>query len=115
MAMGYIWPIFMERRLSLHIRALVPIHYLNTTAGFERWRLWWMHHVRIGTARDVEARRGAFYLTARQRVADAGAMTLERPMQSRTAFPPGAWNGDGASASRFLKLFIERGMYPALL
>ena len=28
---------------------------------------------------------------------------------SGTALPPGPWNGDGASASRFLKLFIERG------
>ena len=54
--------------------------------------------------------------TARQRVADAAAMTLGASQAiSRTALPPGAWNGDSASASRFLKLFIERGMYPALL
>ena len=67
-----------------------------------------MHHVRIGTARDVEARRGAFYLTARQRVADAGAMTLGASNAiSSTALPPRTWNGDGAYVSRFLKLFIE--------
>jgi hypothetical protein len=92
------------------------IYYLNTTAGFERWRLWWKLHIQIGTVREVEARRGAFHLTARQRVADAGAMTLGASNAiSSTALPPGTWNGDGAYVSRFLKLFIERGMYPALL
>ena len=58
-----------------------------------------MHHVRIGNVREVEARKSAFYLMARQRVADAGAMTLVASKAiSGTALPPDAWNGDGASA-----------------
>jgi hypothetical protein len=73
-----------------------------------------MHHVRIGTVREVEARRGAFYYN--NLLPDAAAMTLGASKAiSRTAWPPDAWNGDGASVSRFLKLFTERGMYPELL
>jgi hypothetical protein len=73
-----------------------------------------MHHDRLGTVREVEAPRGAFYYD--NVLPDVAAMTLGASKAiSRTAWPPGAWNGDGASVSRFLKLFIERGMYPALL